>query len=106
MQRIGRARKRPFLFSGLNISCLRALLPGRTKRISGSAVVFSEIHLTGRAKLALPSRIDRKSLRKVMQALVVSRSAIARRIRSDNEMLAGFFVALSSVHSFEAKGRD
>lgn len=58
MQRIGRARKRPFLFSGLNISCLRTFLPGGAKRVSGSAVVFSEIHLTERAKLALPSHID------------------------------------------------
>lgn len=33
-------------------------------------------------------------------------SAIARRIRSDNEMLAGSFVALSSVHSFNAKKGD
>ena len=58
MQRIGRARKRPFLFSGLNISCLRAFLLGGVKMISGSAVAFSEIHLTGRTKLALPSHID------------------------------------------------
>lgn len=62
MQRIGRARKRPFLFSGLNISYLRVFLLGGVKIGSGSAVAFSGIHLTGRAKLALPSRIDGESL--------------------------------------------
>lgn len=62
MQRIGRARKRPFLFSGLNISYLRVFLLGGVKMGSGSVVAFSGIHLTGRAKLALPSRIDGESL--------------------------------------------
>ena len=58
MLRIGRARKRPFL----NISYLRVFLLGGVKMGSGSAVAFSGIHLTGRAKLALPSRIDGESL--------------------------------------------
>lgn len=82
MQQIGRARKRPFLFSGLNIFYLRAFLLGGVKVVSGSAVAFSEIHLTGRAKLALPSRIDRKSLRRVMRALLFrERNRAANTIR-------------------------
>lgn len=58
MQRIGRARKRPFLFSGVEHLLLEGIPAWRGEDGIGKCGGVSEIHLTGRAKLALPSRID------------------------------------------------
>ena len=82
MQRIGRARKRPFLFFWVEHLLFEGAPAWQDEEDLGSAVVFSEIHLTGRVKLALPSRIDRKSLRRVMRALLFrERNRAANTIR-------------------------
>lgn len=69
-------------------------------------MVFSEIHLTGRVKLALPNCMGRGEPKKSNAGTRYLRSAIVQRIRSDNGMAAGFFIALSSIHSFDAKKGD